>query len=418
MESAASKLAKILRTGEHLLLKIDERLSSITGREGVLERITAQNEEKIKEKLLILGVSRNAPAREIYDALISKIEADDNKIYQAFNRPVCGKHEDCERILSSLRKIALSNHGLFLKREKAIEFLEKEPPPNVLKYLKYDSVSEMLKHEDLFEVYSSLRFVEGSEWLNAVFFKQYENLMPSDFEERPIELRVLGDRWVKIAQDFLKKKKHNISHLKEMGVIYVIPAMIGISGELLRMISMVLHYLHEVPYYSDLFKRAAENPKGFARDVISYLRGDVIDHRPAEAKKIVWLVVQRYLAKEDENNWRLFYPHINPEALHWLRAEEDLVKLGTVADGFNADMAFWHDLDWVGDYFRDEIGVPLLVSFDLVDTVMSLVKEREMVKYLYHHQEALWNKIFIEYFSREELDKFSKDYLLQGYFEI
>ena len=82
------------------------------------------------------------------------------------------------------------------------------------------------------------------------------------------------------------------------------------------------------------------------------------------------------------------------------------------------ELQFWHNLDWVGDYFKDEVGNDVLVSFNLVDTVMSLVKQKELVKYLYHHQEALWNKIFIEYFNREELEKFSKEYLLQEYFEV
>ena len=45
-------------------------------------------------------------------------------------------------------------------------------------------------------------------------------------------------------------------------------------------------------------------------------------------------------------------------------------------------------------------------------------KEKELIKYLYHHQEALCNKIFIEYFGQDQLENFSKDYLLQGYFEI
>jgi len=72
----------------------------------------------------------------------------------------------------------------------------------------------------------------------------------------------------------------------------------------------------------------------------------------------------------------------------------------------------------VGDYFKDEIGEEVLVSFNLVDTVMSLVKEKEMIKYLYHHQEALWNKIFSEYFNQKKLEKFAQENLLKGYFEI
>jgi hypothetical protein len=49
---------------------------------------------------------------------------------------------------------------------------------------------------------------------------------------------------------------------------------------------------------------------------------------------------------------------------------------------------------------------------------MALVKQKELIKYLYHHQEALWNKIFSEYFSIEELEKLSKDYIVKGWFEV
>ena len=44
--------------------------------------------------------------------------------------------------------------------------------------------------------------------------------------------------------------------------------------------------------------------------------------------------------------------------------------------------------------------------------------KKELVKYLYHHQEALWNRIFIEYMGEDQLEKFCKNYLLEGYFEI
>jgi len=49
---------------------------------------------------------------------------------------------------------------------------------------------------------------------------------------------------------------------------------------------------------------------------------------------------------------------------------------------------------------------------------MSLVKEKEMIKYLYHHQEALWNKIFISYLGQEKVEAIVKENLLKGWFEI
>lgn len=418
--SGAEKLAKILRADKDYLKKIEERLSYMTGKKGVLEKIVEENRNAIENRFATLevGGGKDASVEEIYYALISKVEADDRKISEALGRPVCSKKEDCDRILAVAKKVAGVNHGFFLKEAKAVEFLRREPPPKILSYLGYDSVDKMLAKENLFEIYSALRFVEGNEWLNGVFFKQYEDLKPSDFEERPIAVQALGERWVKAAESFMEKKWHNISHLKELGVIFVIPATLGIAGELLRMLSLIFHYLYEIPFYSDMFRRAAETPVTFAPSVISLLRGDVFDRRMQEGERSLWLVVQRYLAKEDENDWRLFVPHLNPEALHWMRAEKDLVKTAGVIDGFGPDLVFWQDLGWVGDYFKDDAGNEILVSFNLVDTVMSLVKRKELIKYLYHHQEALWNKIFTEYMGEDQLEKFCKDYLLAGYFEI
>ncbi|MEK7506207.1 MAG: hypothetical protein AAB572_01225 [Patescibacteria group bacterium] len=415
---ASEKIAKILRADKGFLAKIERHLSVLTGKDGTMEKIVAENESLINDRLLKLGVAKDAQAKEVYDALISKIEADDHLIFEALGRPSFCVQGDCTRILEIMKKVAGTNHGFFLRRGKAIEFLKNEPPKKVMEYLGYGTVDEMLEKEDLFEIYSALRFVEGSEWLNGIFFKQYESLTSADFEEREIVVQALSEKWGKAASAFVVKKKHNISHLKEMGVVFVIPVALGISGELLRMISLIFHYLHEIPFYSELFKKNAEFPEIFSENIISLLRGDVPDRRLQEGEKTLWLVIQRYLAKDDENDWRLFAPHVNPEAIHWTKAGHDVLRLGEALDGRSVDLSFWAGLDWVGDYFKDEVGNDTLVSFNLVDTVMSLVKEKEMVKYLYHHEEALWNRVFSEYFSFEELEKFAKEYLLQGYFEI
>ena len=229
-----------------------------------------------------------------------------------------------------------------------------------------------------------------------------------DFEEREVELKILETKWLDVAEKFLEKKYHNVSHLKEFGVIFVIPLEIDTKGETLRMFTLILHYLNEVPFYSKLFKKFSQQ-ENFSLKLQSLLRGDVPEG-PAQDNAV--RIVQRYLAKDDKNDFRLLEPHINPEAEHWYRAEGDLVKLSSLPRANGNAFGYWQELDFVGDFFENE-----LVSFDLIDLVMSLVKKGE-IKYLYHQQEALWNKIFIEYFNREELEQFCKDYLLQGYFEI
>lgn len=415
--SPQEKISQILRMDRHAILLLEKRLSDITGKTGVIESIVKQNEDMISHRFLELGVSRDARAAEIFEALISKVEADDSQIYKGLGNPRCQDVADCQRIAEIAKKVVNPPKGLFLKLDKAREFLLKEPPKTILSFLGYDSAEKMLAEEDLFEVYSSLRFVEGSDWLNKVFFKQYENLKPSDFEEREIRVRALSKKWAAESDKFVAKKHHNISHLKELGVVFIIPTFLGISGEILRMFALIMHYLFEIPFYSDMFRRIGGDDKTFTANLVSLLRGDVLEKRVPEGEKLNWLVVQRYLTKEDPNDWRLFTPHINPEALHWLRATERLVSLGEELDGFERELAFWHDLDWVGDYFKDDGGIEVLISFNLVDTVMSLVKQKEMTKYLYHHQEALWNKIFSEYFGLDMLEEYSKKYLLRGYFQ-
>jgi hypothetical protein len=324
-----------------------------------------------------------------------------------------------EEIADAAKKIVNPPKGFFLKLEKAREFLINEPPRQVMAFLGYESVSKMLEKEDLLEVYSALRFIEGSDWLNAVFFKQYKELVPDDFEEREIQVRALHEKWGRESEKFVAKKRHNISHLKELGIIFIIPTLLGIPGEILRMFSLIIHYLYEVPFYSSIFRSIGQESSTFSNNFVSLLRGDVVENPVvASDDKSLWLVVQRYLFKDDFNDWRLFAPHINPEAIHWQKAITSLSRAGAAPDGFSKELLFWKDIGWVGDYFKDDSGIDVLVSFDLVDTVMSLVKRREMEKYLYHHQEELWNKIFAEYFGVNKLEEYSIKYLLRGYFEV
>lgn len=422
MDENIKKIAKTLRCDRDYIYKIDRHFSEITGKTGVFDSIVGENDSIVENRMRRLGLSMNASAKEVYDALISKVEADDYKLSRALNMPSWTSQRGCEYV-GAIAKHVIKNsgaptQGFFLKKEKAEELLKREPPRKVLAYLGYGSVEKMIEKEDLLEVFCALRFVEGNEWLNKKFFRLYETLTAEDFEEREIEVRALSPKWNNVAQVFVMKKWHNISHLKELGVVFIIPISLGISGELLRMMSLVLHYLHEVPFYSDLFLTIRDDGNTFAKNLISLLRGDVIEKKITEGEKTLWLVVQRYLAKDDENEWRLFVPRINPEALHWTRASTDLARINEVVPIEGGDLSFWKDLDWVGDYFKDDIGNDVLVSFNVVDTVMSLVQKKELIKYLYHHQEALWNKIFQEYFGEKLLEKAMKKHLLRGYFEI
>ena len=301
--------------------------NALPAKPAVLEAVAEENDLLLHDRMLTLGLMKSSKANDVFDALISKIEADDLKICTSIG--VCSARgvKASKAICDLVTLVRPPEEGYFLKFEKAAEFLRAEPPKKILEALGYGTVDEMLAKEDLLEVMSALRFLEDQEWQNRVFFKQYEKLTPADFEMRKLEVRALSEKWAVAAEKFVAKKYHNVSHLKELGVIFIIPIFLGISGESMRLLSLLFHYMHEIGYYSKLFRQLAEeDASGFAGRVISLLRGDVLERRAEmlsiEPTKSRWLVVQRYLAKGDENDLRLFLPHINPEALHWARAEK------------------------------------------------------------------------------------------------
>jgi len=397
---ALAKIAKILRVDkDEVLLPACKELERVTGRSGVLDNIVEENESQILDKIDIMGIERTADARDVYEALINKLQKDDKAIFDFFRQPDYTKPEAYKTVLGFARELAAVPEGFFLKHKKAEEFLRNKPPQRILDALGYQTASELIAKEDLLEIYAAMRFLESQEWMNDVFFKQYESLKPDDFEKRNIDLRVISPQWVKAAERFMQKKYHNLSHLKELGVIFIIPWSMGYAGETIRMFSLLLHYLHEVEFYARLFERFSTVPEMFTTNLIAALRGDVPMERPSE--KNTWLIIQRYLAKDDENDWRLIWPHVSPEAMHWQKAEDDLVRMGSKFQIHG--LRFWRDTDWVGDYFPTSAGIEVLVSFDLVDTAMSLVQKKELVKYFYHHQEALWNKIFASYVGEKEM---------------
>lgn len=400
-ENAFNKIADILRIPAGDLYALDAKMAKATGKTSVIEDVAAENEKRVLLIRNMFGLYKHATAEQAYGVLLDALRQSDAELYELFRKPDGTSMEGLHTLFNFAREFADPSDGFFMKPEKAKEFLYRFPPQNIMSALGYGSVKELLEKESLFEIYAALRVVEGSEWLNTVFFKAYEALTPSDFESRPIVMTVLSGKWLAIAKKFQKKKYHNVSHLKELGVIFVIPDQIDTPGETMRLYGLLSHYLHEVSFYAKLIRRYAQRDD-FSGRLISLFRGDVPNPDDAKGDTPVWLIVQRYLAKDDERHPLLFTPHVNPEALHWRKTERDIAKLN---DRFPfVNVGFWYNLEFVGEFFKNEKdGSQMLVSFDLLDNIMALVMEKHMVKYLYHQQEAMWNKLFMEYVGGQEV---------------
>ena len=394
-------------------------MASITGQEGVIEKIAEENDLLVNRTLDEIGLSKASGAQEVRQALQSRLIHLDKELFQILDKPDLSKiSKVCGKLCEASTSLVNQQMGFFIKRDRAVELLSENPPKNLLEFFGYANVEELIAKESFESVFAALRFTQTTEWMHNFFDTAYNNLGPDDFEEKAIRLKVLEEKWLKVAEKFLEKKYHNVSHLKELGIIFIIPLKLDTPGEITRIFTLILHYLNEVPFYSKLFRKFISE-ENFSEKLKSLLRGDVLDKSKAESlkSKADWLIIQRYLAKDDENDSRLFMPHINPEAEHWFKAEESLAKLPMKAeDTKGLNFGFWKGLDFVGDFLKNDGGEEL-VSFDLIDVVMTLV-QKEKIKYLYHQQEALWNKIFIEYLGRNKMNELIEQNVIKGYIEF
>lgn len=391
-------LAARLGVEERALLELDHRMAAATGKRAVLENLHTGNALLMEAALEKLRVQ--VPDFEIVErALHNQIRMGERELKAIVEG---GEGETIfDQAAELARRIARPSAGFFLKRERIAEVLSKYEPKNLLSYLGYKSAPELLAHEDPTEAMSALRFVESTEWMHELFERAYTGLTVADFEERAVEVRVLGARWRGIAEQFVQKKHHNVSHLKEFGVIFLNPIAEGTPGKFVRDFALILHYFHEIAFYAKLFRRYA-TAADFTARFTSLLRGDVREAPRGETgDAVAWMIIQRYLAKEHPEDPRLFVPHVNPESLHWRLAERDLVAFGK--EHPETGLALWDNLDWVGGSFRARGGEQKPISFDLEDNAMSLVaEEKGREQFLYHGSEALWTELCMGYAGGEQ----------------
>lgn len=426
------KLAQILGISPEALLVVDQKMSTLTDKQGVLDRVVQNNNEHIDQVLGDLGLTRSSLVEEIYRALTLKLVETDKKLFELLDRPDLSKLSlDAGKIMDTALFVFTPPKGFFIKKNKVIELLEKQPPQSLLDHFGYQNVSELIEKEGFASTVSALRFTQTTEWMHRFFDVAYRDLKPEDFEERDVEVKILDIKWLEIAQKFIGKKLHNVSHLKEFGIIFISPDPIDQSGETLRILMLLLHYFHEVPFYSNLFRKFI-NDSDFVSKLQSLLRGDVLEGVLPESPNISWRVIQRYLAKDNPNDLRLHEHHVAPEAEHWHRVSQGFKKLAEVmstegrspaggghsaSGGESFDISYWANLDHVGDFFKNKDGVDTFVSFNVVDLIMSLVKQGD-VRYFYHQPEAMWNYIFSEYVGRDEMNRLTEENIIKGFIEF
>lgn len=390
-------ISELLGATEPMFTIALQQLEKASGKPGVDVRLTAEIIGQIQQKTQTLGLDpKDTTGKELYAGLIHKVKTSEKSLTRAIGGT---DPEDVAQMMPLMKKAAeeakIPRKCWVLKKSVAKDFLKKTPPPNIMNRLGYRSIDSLLKNENIFEIYGALRFAEGPEWLNE-FDAQYDTLTPSDFEERDIEIVVMpADRWGDISEQFVHKKRHNITHLKELGVILMLPIKTErMPGLVITVMPLLFHYTNEIRLYSAFFKMQQVKPN-FAEIFINTLIADPPSAAVMAGQNIHWRVIQRYFGKlENEYHPEIFEPHVQPEDLHWRRAESILFDI-------DPELGWWRDLDYVGVNHQ---GRP--VTFNLMDVAMSYSNNTPYAqRAVFHFREALWNELFMRYMGEKMLEQ-------------
>ena len=394
-----SKLLRdLLQAKEPLFTQSLRELEFDTGKKSIDIKLTAEIIEKTHAATRSLGLdSSDTVDKELFHALDHRVAEHNTHLAKAL-----GTSEDApvRDIVPKLVEAALSSDisrkSWLLKKSVAKDLLREMPPKGMMKHLGYRSIESMFKNENFAEIYTALRFSEGSEWLNTYDELFTSKVQPSDFEVRDIEIVIMDhDKWVDLAEKFVQKKLHNVTHTKELGVIVVVPMkQTHMRGLTLKTLPLLFHYINEIRLYSAFFKLKS-TAAHFGKTISETLIADTGTGSTIANFNIHWRVIQRYFGKIHESPPEIFQPHVQPEDLHWRRAEESLYKL-------DSELKYWQDLDYVATVGSDGLPVP----FNLMDVAIGYSNGQGFAKRnFYHFRESLWNEIFIRYMGEPTLKR-------------
>ena len=392
----AKFLRDLLDAEEPLFTTAVRQLEYISGRTGADTKLIGDITRMAHDNMRQLGLNPAvSTGEEVYYALQARIEEDIARLARIIG---ANDPEDVAEMvplmIEAANKVTFNRTVFVLKREKAKELLRQMPPKDLMAKLGYDDIEQMFEKEDFDEIYTALRFSEGPEWLNK-YDELFMTVTADDYEQR--ELRIIQmdhHKYVDLAAHFVKKKLHNVTHTKEMGTIVVVPMHAKrMRGLVLKTLPLLFHYMNEVKLYSTFFKLKSKKPH-FGKIVMETLIADPGDASQMVGNKIHWRVIQRYLGKhkEDSISKVAFEPHVQPEDLHWRRAEDLLFQI-------DPELEFWKDRDYVGLMFD---GFP--VAFNLFDVSFAYSNQEPYEgRYAYHFRESLWNEIFVRYMGFKNL---------------
>lgn len=389
-------LAELLGVDDPLFTIGIHQLEAASGHSGTDVRLYSEIIRKVHQKTKELGLDPNdTTAKELYYALVEIAGKHDEFLARRLGAKDPTDVQDIlPRIVRFVNTLNTPKSAWVLKVPAAKRLLKLTPPKKIMKQLGYRSIDSMLKRESITEIFAAMRFVETSEWLQ-MFTRKYKYLSPQDFESRAIEfINLDAKKWGVTAEAYARKQRHNVTHMKEVGVIALMPLPVSrMPGITLVVLPLLLHYLNEIRMYSTFFKSQQIKPN-FGEIIVKTLIHDPRDHAKVAGHDVHWRDVQRHFGRGGGGLADMFEPHIQSEDLFWRKAEEVLYRIEPA-------LHFWNEMDYVA--LKAEDGV---VSFCLTDIAVSYVNRLSFENRVSHQFRAsLWSELFVRYIGQPAIEQ-------------
>ena len=149
MSNSYEKLSKLLKTPPQVLVDLDSKMSSLTGKTGVMDNIVKENELLVSRTLDEFGLHKDTPASDVYATLMQRLMHLDRHIFELLDKPDLTKPDEADdKLTKASFNVFTPPKGFFIKKEKVAELLEKFKPDKLLGYFGYNSVAQILAKED------------------------------------------------------------------------------------------------------------------------------------------------------------------------------------------------------------------------------------------------------------------------------
>lgn len=389
-------LSQLLDATEPKFTMAIRELEEKTGHSSVDVTLTATIVSTVHRKIKELGLDpADTTGQELYHALQGLIARHDAYLARIIGTsPEDRLDQQLLAIQQAIDKLPIPKKTWALKHSIAKKVLKACPPKKVMKQLGYKSIDSLLKREKVDEIMAATRFLESSAYGQRLI-KQYKKLRSSDFETREVKIVTLDQkRWGDSADKYIYEKKQNIAHLKELGIILVLPLPIKhLRGAVITILPLILHYINEVRSYSAFFKMQQVRPD-FGQVIVDTLIEDQTSTVKFAGQQIHWRIIQRHFGGIDPaRHPELFEPHVQPDDLHWRKAESVIYWLEPA-------LKFWEDLDYVAALYPNTV-VPLTLMDNAVSYCNSLEYGQQSQG---HFRASLWNQIYSQYIGQENFE--------------